>query len=191
MSKLGDILQEEALSEINKILAAADSRADMLVDEARRKASERVEAYRKKAEAELQAGTRRAESAAELTLSIARTKARGEGIVHVREKVLAALEEIAAKPNYGETLEALGEEAIKAVEAAEALVVHPDDSGKLIAWAKQKGLELLTDPGIRLGVRIVVRGGQRSVENSLPERLQRAWEILASGVVQRLWGEPQ
>jgi V/A-type H+-transporting ATPase subunit E len=191
MSNLREILKEEALAEVKEILSEADSRANRLIREAKTKASERVEAYRKKAEAEFRADTRRAKSASELTLSIARIRARGEEIGHVREKVLATLEAIAIRPNFRGILEALAEEAIKAVHEAEALVVHPDDRDKLSAWAKQKGVALQTDPGLHLGVRIVASGGQRSVENSLPQRLQRAWEILASSVAQRLWGEPQ
>jgi V/A-type H+-transporting ATPase subunit E len=191
MSNLREILQEEALAEVNEILSEADSKADRLIREAKNKASERVEAYREKAEAELRAATRRAESASELTVSVARIRARGEEIAFVREKVLAALEEISTKPTFREILEALAEEAIKAVQGAEALVLHPDDRDKLSVWAKQKGLALQTDPGLHLGVRIVASGGQRSVENSLPQRLQRGWEALVSGVAQRLWGEPQ
>ncbi len=190
MSRLRDILQEEALAEIQKVLAEADSKAEALVAEARSKASERLEAYRRKIEAELRAATRRAESAAELTLSTARMQARGQSIALVKEKVLSGLEEIAGKPNYGEILRALAEEAMKAVEGPEAVVVHPDDKTKLNVWAIQKKLDLRTDPGLYLGVRIVTHGGQRSVENSLPERLKRAWESVASGVAQRLWGAP-
>jgi V/A-type H+-transporting ATPase subunit E len=191
MSKLNDILQEEVLSEVNQILAEADSRAEKLIAEAKSKASERVEAYRKKVEAELQAAIRGMKSSRELTLSIARIRAREHGINLVRERVLAALEKIPTKQNYGEILEALAEEAFKAVEAAETAAVHPDDQDKLSAWAKQKGLELTTDPALRLGVRITTPGGGQSVENSLPKRLERGWEMLLSGVVQRLWGEPE
>jgi len=109
----------------------------------------------------------------------------------VRERVLAALEEIPTKQNYKEILEALAEEAFKAVEAAETAAVHPDDKDKLSAWAKQKDLELTTDPALRLGVRLTTPGGGQSVENSLPKRLERGWEMLLSGVVQQLWGEPE
>ncbi len=190
MSRLKDILQEEALVEIRKVLAEADSKAEALIAEARSRASERLEAYRRKVEAELRAATRRAESAAELTLSTARIQARGQWIALVKQKVLSGFEEIARKPNYEEILQALAEEAMEAVESPEAVVVHPDDKAKLNAWAIQKKLDLRTDPGLHLGVRIVTHGGQRSVENSLPERLKRAWESVASGVAQRLWGAP-
>jgi vacuolar-type H+-ATPase subunit E/Vma4 len=191
MSNLRKILQEEALAQVNEILSEADSKAEALIREAKAKASERVEAYREKAEGELRAANRRAKSASELTVSIACIRARGEEIALVREKALAALEEISARPTFREILEALAEEAIKAVQGAEALVVHPDDRDKLSTWAKQKGLALQTDPALHLGVRIVGSGGQRSIENSLPQRLERGWEALVSGVTQRLWGEPQ
>ncbi len=187
MSKLKDVLQEEALSEIDEVLAEADSKAKLLIAEAKSTASERVEAYRKKAEAELRGETRRAESTAEFTVSTARMKARGEAIALVRMKALAALEEVAERPEYDKILKTLSEEAAKAAETAEALIVHPNDEVKLSGWAEQMGLQLRTDPGLHLGVRIVVRGGQHSIENSLPERLERAWETLASGVAQRLW----
>ncbi len=191
MSKLVGVLQEEVLAEVNEILASADSRAEMLIREAKGKASERVEACRKKAEAELRAGQRRAKSAGELAVSMARIRARGEAIALVKEKALAALENVASKPNYKQILEALAEEATKAVEEAEAVVVHPDDRTKLSTWATQEELELRTDPDLHFGVRIMARKGQCSVENTLPERVQRAWETLASGVAVRLWGEPE
>ena len=190
MSKLKDILREEALAEINKILAEADSKAETLIAEAKSKASERIEACRKKVEAELRGATRRAESAAELILNTARMQAKGEAIALVKNKVLTGLEEIAGRPNYPKILETLAEEARQAVGAPEAVVVHPNDKAKLRTWAIRKRLELQTDPGVQLGVRIVAHGGQRSVENSLPERLKRAWESVASGVAQRLWGSP-
>ena len=105
----------------------------------------------------------------------------------VKEKTLAALENIVREPKYGDVLRVLADEALKAIQEPETLVVHPDDENKLSAWAAEKGLELRTDPGVHLGLRIVASGGSRTVENSLPERLQRAWETLASAVAQRLW----
>ena len=188
MSKLEDILQEEALAEINSVLSEADAKAGALIREAEEQASQRVAAFQKTIDVEARASDRRGKSAAELTLAKARMQAKGRAIALVKEKVLAGLEEVGRKPNYGEILVGLAEEAMKVLEAPEAVVVHPDDQTRISAWANQNGLELRTDPGVRLGVRMVARGGQRSVENSLPERLQRAWESLAPGVAERLWG---
>lgn len=188
MSKLGEILQQEVRAEIDEILGGADSRVEMIIREAETKASDRVAAYEKKAEARLRAATFLAESSAGLIVSTARAQARSQVMALVEERAMTLLEQIAAGPDFDRILEALAEEAMKATEKVEAVVVHPNDKGRLAPWARRKGLELRTDAGLRLGVRMVASGGQRSVENSLPERLHRAWETLASGVAQQLWG---
>jgi len=188
MSKLGEILQQEVRAEIDEILGGADSRVEMIIREAETKASDRVAAYEKKAEARLRAATFLAESSAGLIVSTARAQARSQVMALVEERAMTLLEQIAAGPEFDRILEALAEEAMKATEKVEAVVVHPNDKGRLAPWARRKGLELQTDAGLRLGVRMVASGGQRSVENSLPERLHRAWETLASGVAQQLWG---
>jgi V/A-type H+-transporting ATPase subunit E len=187
MSKLDGIIHKEALAEIDQLLQEAEAKAAAVIQEAQTTASQRVAACRKSTEARVRTGVRRAESAAELTVSIASIQARGQVVARVREKALGALEEIASRPNYGEILHALADEAIKAVSAPEAVVVHPDDRDKLAGWAVQQGIELRTDPEIHLGARIISRGSRSSVENSLPERLERAWDVLVSGVVQLLW----
>ncbi|HWT80127.1 MAG TPA: V-type ATP synthase subunit E, partial [Candidatus Methylomirabilis sp.] len=153
-----------------------------------KEASDRVAAYKKKAEARLHVATLRVKSMAALALSTARTHAKSQVIAMVKRKAMDALEQVAGKPEYGRVLEALAEEAMKAVETPEAVILHPQDEMKLRAWATQRGLELRADPRLHLGVRIVARGGQRSVVNSLPERLNRAWEALASDMARRLWG---
>ncbi len=76
MTSLREILEEELLLEVNRILSEADSKAEKLLQEAKSKASDRVETYQKKAEAELRAATRRAKSVSELTISLARIRAR-------------------------------------------------------------------------------------------------------------------
>jgi V/A-type H+-transporting ATPase subunit E len=105
----------------------------------------------------------------------------------VRKKALMSLEEAASGDNYQDILEALAEEALKAAEGGEVVVVNPDDKAKIHRWAAQKGLELSTDPGLRMGVRIVNKDSKRSVENSLPARLERAWSALASEIAKQLW----
>jgi V/A-type H+/Na+-transporting ATPase subunit E len=187
MSKLGDILQDEALEEIAGILSDADSRAVMLIEEARKKASARLAAHQRRTEAEARAAARRAESAAELTVATARRQARGLVMAQVREKALAALNDLTGKPGYPAVLQALAEEAMKATQGPKAAVVHPGDKALLSGWATEKGLELRTDSGLRLGVRIASGDGKRSVENSLPERLERAWDMLASQLEKILW----
>ena len=187
MSKLGDILQDEVSAEIAEILSEADSRAAMLLQEARDKASARLAANQKKNEAEARAATRRAESAAELTVTTARMQAKGRVMAMVRKKALEVFDEPTGKQDYSEVLQALAEEAMKTVEEPNTVIVHPSDKPLLRGWATQKGLDLRADPGIRFGVRIVSADGKRSVENSLSGRLERAWNTLASGVEKILW----
>lgn len=186
MSKLGDILQEKVLAEIDKILAEAETKSKKIVQQAESDASARLAAHRKKTEAQLHTAVRREQSAAELAIAIARTRARGQVMEQVKQKALNTIEEIPSKPDYGKILEALAVEAENSLKAAEAVVVNPSDAEKLSDWAMQKGLELLTDPEIRCGVR-VISGHGKSVENTLPERLNRAWDTLASSVAKLLW----
>jgi len=188
MSELRDILQQEITKEIEAVRAEAESQAEKLVGAAREEAEARLSLERQKMEAEARAALRRAKSAAALTFAHARMQAKGRMVAAVRQGALAALETLAAKANYREILEALAEEAFEAVADAKTLIVHPDDRERLRNWAERKRLAVRTDPGLRLGVRIVAAGDRGSVENSLPERLERAWSSLASEVARQLWG---
>ena len=186
MSKLEEILQAEVASEINAILAEADIRAVKIVSEAESRAAAKVAAHRKLIEAEARAATQQAQSAAELSVANARLQAKGEVTDLLRQKVLLALEEVPSQPGYGRVLQTLAEEALGAAAGAEAVVVHPHDKENLVDWAQQKGLDLQTDPELRLGVRIVSRSGA-TVENTLPERLRRVWNTLGPGLTRLLW----
>lgn len=187
MAGLADILQQEALEEINTILIEADSRAGRIVDEAGQEASARLAAHRRRAEAEARTAARRARSEADLTVSTARMAAKNQMIELVRKKVWSALEEIAGRPDYRQILQALAGEAVTAVDTAEAVVVNPEDRQHLSDWVRARGLELRDDPGLRLGVRIETRDGRHRVVNSLPERFQRSWNRLSSGAAKILW----
>lgn len=187
MAELADILQEEVLDEIKTLLAGADSEAEAMVSEAREKASVRLAAHRRKTEAWVRLAMQRAQSAASLALSTARMQAKGEAIARIRQEALEELRAVARRPDYGEVLEALAEEAVKAVETVEAVTVHPDDEVGLRSWAEGKGIGLRTDPDLCLGVRVLAAGGKRRVENTLPQRLDRAWDTLAARVARLLW----
>lgn len=186
MSKLGEILQEKVLAEIDEILAEAGSASKKIVQQAKDEASTRLVAHRKKNEAEVHTAARQAQSAAELAIATARTRARGQVMEQVRQKVLSAIERAPFKSNYIKVLEALAEEAADSLEAVQAVVVNPSDAEKFRDWARENGLELLTDPEIRFGVK-VISGNGKTVENTLPERLNRAWDSLSSGVAKLLW----
>ena len=187
MSSLNEILEKEALAEINRILDESDSRAATLIQEAETEAATQLAVQRKKIESATRTAKHRAEGAAELAVSTARIQAKGEMIARVRKKALSAIEELAGKPDYSKILTALADEAIRTVDGAESLVVNPNDSGILNDWAMQKRIEIRTDPALRFGVRLVSSSSKRSVENSLPERLDRSWDMLSARVGQILW----
>lgn len=187
MSKLNDILREEALADINQIMDESDSRAENLIQEAEQKASTRLEVQRKRIETEVRTAKNRAQGAAELTIATARIQAKGEIIAMVRKKALSAIEELAGKSGYSKILRLLADEAIQAVDTAEAVVVNPNDTGIINDWAMQKGIEIRTDSELRFGVRLVSHSSKTSAENSLPDRLDRSWDMLSARVAQILW----
>lgn len=188
MSKLEDILQQEVLAEVAEVAKAAETRAAEIVRAAQEQAEALKANRQKQLEAEHAAAVRRAESAGELVLNQARIQARGQVIDRVRAEATKALADLQAQANYGDILVKLAEEALQGLGQAEALVVNPADAPKIEAWAKGKGLELRTDPGLRYGVRLVAAGGKSMVQNSLAERLERAWDSLSAKAAKAIWG---
>lgn len=188
MSKLETILQEEVLAEIQQLLSQAEEEAAKIVAEAEEKAQAQLAAQKRKLEARKAAELHRAASAAELAVTTARVEAKGEVISEIYRKVQARLEALPASPEYPTLLERLAAEAVAAVGKAEAIVVHPDDLPRIKGWAEGKGLEVMSDETVRLGVVAVAKGGKTRVANTLPDRLERAWEVLSAKVSQVLWG---
>ena len=186
MSKLAEILQAEVGAEIEEITAASDAQVAKIVSEARSHAEDRIAEQKKKLEAEARAAAQGAQSAADLIVASARTQARGEVLDQLWQKVHLALEEMAAQADYGEILQALATEALNVAGEAKALVVNPDDQDKVKDWAREQGLELQSEPQLHLGVRIVSQR-RAAVENTLPERLRRAWGTLGPEVTKILW----
>jgi V/A-type H+-transporting ATPase subunit E len=187
MSKLETILQEEVLAEIQQLMARAEEEAARIVAEAKEKAEALVAAQKRKLEARKQAELHRAESAAELAVTTARVEAKGEVIAEIYRKVQERLEALPESPEYPTLLERLAEEAVAAVGEAEAVVVNPADAARIKGWAEGKGLAVETEETVRLGVVAVARGGKTRVANTLPDRLERAWEVLSAKVSQVLW----
>ncbi len=187
MSKLETILQEEVLAEIQSLMARAEEEAAEIVGAAKEKAESLVAAQKRKLEARRQAELHRAESAAELAVTTARVEAKGEVIAKIYRKVQESLESLPKKREYSSLLERLAEEAVSAVGVAEAVAVAPEDAKRLKDWAKSRGLQIRTEEGVRLGVVAVAKGGKTRVANTLPDRLERAWEVLSAKVSQVLW----
>jgi len=187
VSKLETILQEEVLAEIQQIMAEAEAEAERIVEAAKEKAAATIAAQKRKLEAQKNAELHRAESAAELAVATARVEAKGKVIGDVLERVRERLKALPEKPEYPTVLEKLAAEAVEAVGVAEAIIVAPEDEQRLKGWAEGKGLELRTSPDVSLGVIAVSKGGKTQVANTLPDRLERAWEVLSAKVTKVLW----
>lgn len=187
MSKLETILQEEVLAEIQQIMAEAEAEAERIVEAAKEKAAATIAAQKRKLEAQKNAELHRAESAAELAVATARVEAKGKVIGEVYKRVQEKLRALPQDPEYPTVLEQLAAEAVSAVGEAEAIIVGPDDEARLKGWAEGKGLQIRTSPEVELGVVAVSKGGKTQVANTLPDRLERAWEVLSAKVTKVLW----
>ncbi len=188
MSKLEDILQNEVAAEIGAIAAEAEAKAKAIVEAALAHAEAIKANKQRQLEAERTAALRRAESAAELLLSQARIKARGEVMDRVRAEVSQSLQKLAAQPELASVLQKLAEEALQGIGKAEAVLVNPAHASLLSSWAQSKGLQLKTDETIRDGVRLIAEGGRAFVQNALGERLERAWDALSAKAAKAIWG---
>jgi len=188
MANLADILQSEVASEISAVTAEADSQAKAIVDVASEKAGALTAAKQRLLEAEHAAALRRAESAAELLLNQARIAARGQVVDQVKAGVLQALQGLASQPDFGEVQKKLADEALKGLNKAEAVVVNPAHAKLLEGWAQEKDLKLITNSSINHGVRVIAEGGKSYVQNTLPERLERAWGALSAKAAKAIWG---
>jgi V/A-type H+-transporting ATPase subunit E len=188
MSKLEAILSQEVEAEIQAILSEARAKAEGLKAEAEARAKALLEGKRRALEAAFQAALRRSESAGELLLSTARAQAKGEVLSELKAKALEALKALPHKPEWPEVVRKLALEALSALGEPETLATHPENLPHLEALAQERGLKLLPDPALRLGVRAVGQGGKTQVENALESRLERAWDALSSKVAQALWG---
>jgi V/A-type H+-transporting ATPase subunit E len=188
MPTLEDILQQEVTGEIGAINAEAEAKAKAIVDAAKEKAEAMKANRQKQLEAELQAALRRAESAGELVLNQARIQARGQVVDQVKAGAVQELSRISSQGNYAQVLSRLAGEALGGLGKAEAIVVNPGDAAHLKSWAEGQGLKLLTDASVSQGVRLIAEGGKSMVQNSLSERLERAWEMLSAKAAKAIWG---
>jgi len=188
MSKLEDILQQEITSEISALSAEAEARAKSISDAAMQRAEALKAARQKALEAEQAAAVRRAESAGELVVNQARISARGQAMSQVKAEVLQALQNLASQTTFGDILKKLADEALGGIGKAESVVVNPAHAKLLEAWAKEKGLKLTTDPKVNYGVKLVAEGGKAQVQNTLTDRLERAWDSLSAKAAKAIWG---
>lgn len=188
MSKLEDILQQEVSSEIGAIAGEAEAKVKALMDAATEKAEALKTNRTRQLEAERGAAIRRAESAAELMLNQARIAARGQAVDQVKDGVMKALQGMSGQTGFGDVLKKLANEALSGMGKAEAVVVNPANASALEAWANEKGLKLISDPGVSNGVRLIAEGGKSQIQNVLTDRLERAWDALSAKAAKAIWG---
>jgi len=106
----------------------------------------------------------------------------------VRAEVGDSLQKLTQKPEFATILHQLADEALSNIGQAESVVVNPAHASLLNEWVQSKGLQLKTDPSIRDGVRLVAVGGRAFVQNTLSERLERAWDALSAKAAKAIWG---
>ncbi|MCH1928226.1 hypothetical protein L6232_25870, partial [Shewanella sp. C31] len=75
-----------------------------------------------------------------------------------------ALWALPGKPEWPGVLQRLAEEALSALAEPVALASHPENLPHLEPLARERGLELVADPGLRHGVRALGKGGKTQVE---------------------------
>src|SRR5579884_661393 len=158
-SELIHLLEQEARTEVDRVLAEARARAEEIVAAARREADEIRAAARRRAEDHrLQARTRAA----------MRDPARRRAVLH------SFLREAVATLGEGRfAVEVASEDVASAREAVRDLGVEAEVRGT---------------PQVQDGVRLVSADGRSVVENTVSSRLARARRELVSEVAAVLWG---
>lgn len=184
MSKLEDILQQEISTEMAAIQGESEAKAKAIVDAAMQRAEAQKASKQTALEAERSAAIRRAESAAELVMSQARIAARGQAV----DKVKIGVQEALSGHVNAQVLTKLADEALAGLGKAETVVVNPAQASLLEGWAKTNGLKLETNPAVQMGVRVIAEGGRSMIQNTLPERLERAWDALSAKAAKAIWG---
>lgn len=192
MADLSTLLEKEASTEIEAIVATANERAAAILTAARAEAESIVAARERTIKAQREAGLVRARSAAQLEASALKLRAQHAGVERVFAGAKAQLAEISSDPAryepvfarlLEEALSTVGKDKVAAIEVAPTDVdlakktLQPDDLA-----AKVEGKD-----DVRGGVR--VRTTSRSaIENTLADRLEALEGELASEVSQALFG---
>jgi V/A-type H+/Na+-transporting ATPase subunit E len=193
MSELSALLEREASTEIEAIVAEARSRASALVAEAKAEAEALLEQRRRSVAAEREAALVRAKSAAQLEASSLRLRAQHDEIetvfATVRDRITglggdrAALRRVLGAL-LTEAVEAVGAGEVESVEAAPADVATVTE----LASAARLSAPVLPASDVAFGVR--VRTKQRSaVENTLSVRLATLENELAADVSRTLFAD--
>lgn len=195
MADLSTLLEKEASTEIEAIVAKANERAAEILQAARSEADSIVSGRQRSVKAQREAGLVRARSAAQLEASALKLRAQHAGVEKVFASVRKRLDDLVTDPARYEpvfrklltqALAAVGRGNVAAVEVAEGDVELAKRS--LEAEGVSAKVEAAAD--VHGGVR--VRTTSRSaIENTLVDRLEALEGELASEVSQALFGASQ
>ena len=192
MAELSSLLEKEASTEIDAIVAEGKKRAEEILSTARAEAEGVLASRARAVKAQREAGLIRARSAAQLEASSLKLRSQHEGVQSVFAK---AQERIVAlqgdKQAYAGVFDKLLDEAIKGLGGAdvEAIQVAPDDVEMAKAAAAKVGLTaaVVGSDAVRGGVRLVT-ASRSAIENTLFGRLSALEGELAAEVSKALFG---
>ena len=195
MADLSTLLEKEASTEIEAIVAKAQARAAEILEAARVEAEAIVSSRERSVKAQREAGLVRARSAAQLEASALKLRAQHAGVEKVFAGVRQRLAELAADPQryepvfgklLSEALAAVGKENVATVEVAASDVALAERA--LAADGVSAKVEAVTD--VSGGVRVRTKS-RSAIENTLTDRLEALEGELASEVSQALFGAAQ
>lgn len=192
MAELSSLLEKEASTEIDAIVAEGKKRAEEILSTARAEAEGVLAARARAVKGQREAGLVRARSAAQLEASSLKLRSQHEGVKSVFAKAherIAAL--LADKQAYAGVFDKLLDEAVEGLGATpiEAIHVAPQDVELAKAAAAKAGLtaEVRGNDAVQGGVRLVT-ANRSAVENTLFGRLSALEGELAAEVSKALFG---
>lgn len=192
MAELSSLLEKEASTEIDAIVAEGKKRAEEILSTARAEAEGVLAARARAVKAQREAGLVRARSAAQLEASSLKLRSQHEGVQSVfaqaKDRIAALL---ADRQAYAGVFDALLGEAIAGLggSAVEAVEVAPGDVELATAATAKAGLgaKVRGNDAVRGGVRLVT-ANRSAVENTLFGRLAALEGELAAEVSKALFG---
>jgi vacuolar-type H+-ATPase subunit E/Vma4 len=190
-SELVIILEKEAASEIERVLAESRAQAERILTQATQEAQAFLAAQRQRVETERKAASVRAESAAQVKAAALILQAKDQAI---RDVFTAAEAELARvqqdKTRYAAVLRGLIREAAGGLSGRITVEANPRD----LELVKQAVRELKFDAEVKPadevsgGVRLISDNGRLVVENTLASRVDRVRALLAPETAALLWG---
>ena len=191
-SELVRLLEQEARTEKDKVLADARARADALLVSARKEAEETLAEARRRIEADQAQARTRAASTASLRAAALVLEAKDEAIRKVFERAEAELRAVASDPGRRRAaIRHLLREAAQGLAGGRATVEVPQGDAQVVREASRDlgvELEVRENAALTDGVWLTSQDGRLVIENTMSSRLARARLNLVSQVAEMLWG---